>query len=135
MRLRGWPASVGVALAAATLGTLAVAPADRAATATGMNSTFRQVGVASGVAGLGAIFDHALGDVETVRALSAGTSPLVSAAVQDAYGVALDRVFLTGSAIAAAGALLAFVLVRGGGPTPAASGPDTPVASLVEGAR
>lgn len=118
--------------------TLAVAPADRAATATGMNSTFRQVGVASGVAGLGAIFDHALGDVETVRALSAGTSPLVSAAVQDAYGVALDRVFLTGSAIAAAGALLAFVLVRGGGPTPVRSepaGPDTPVASLVEGAR
>lgn len=99
--------------------TLAVAPADRAATATGMNSTFRQVGVATGVAALGAIFDHALGDVETGLALSAGPTSLATAEVQAAYGVALDRVFLTGSAIAAAGALLAFLLVQGVGPTPA----------------
>lgn len=95
--------------------TLAVAPADRAATATGMNSTFRQVGVASGVAALGAIFDHALSAADSTGAVSAG---MPSSAVRDAYGVALDRVFLTGSAVAAAGAILAFVLVRGVGPPP-----------------
>jgi hypothetical protein len=55
---------------------------------------------------------------ETVGALSTGTSPLVSAAVQDAYGVALDRVFLTGSAIAGVGAFLAFLPVQSGGQTP-----------------
>lgn len=103
--------------------TLAVAPADRAATATGMNSTFRQVGVASGVAALGAIFDHALGEAETVGALTASTSSSASVAVQNAYGVALDRVFLTGSAIAAAGAILAFLLVRDGGRTPTTASP------------
>lgn len=90
--------------------TLAVAPADRAATATGMNSTFRQVGVASGVAALGAIFDHALSRAGEAAPTAAG-SP-VSVALQDAYGVALDRVFVAGSVIATAGAVLAFTLVR-----------------------
>ncbi|UTI67107.1 MFS transporter [Paraconexibacter antarcticus] len=85
--------------------TLAVAPPDQAATATGMNSTFRQVGVATGVAAMGAIFDHAL------RA-PVGTGARAAQAESVAYTDALHRVFLAGSAIAALGAILAAVLVR-----------------------
>lgn len=118
--------------------TLAVAPADRAATATGMNSTFRQVGVASGVAALGAIFDHALGDVEAIGAVAGSASPSASAAMQNAYGLALDRVFLTGSAVAAAGAILAFLLVRDGARAPTVAFPvrrDGPPPARVRDSR
>lgn len=96
--------------------TLAVAPPERAATATGMNSTFRQVGVATGVAALGAIFDHALaGSPAMLPAASAGViGGLPSTGVQQAYAVALDRVFITGSIVAGVGAILAGVLVRTG---------------------
>lgn len=99
---------VGFGLANPTVAavTLAVAPAERAATATGMNSTFRQVGVATGVAALGAIFDHAI--AASGRPGLHGPDSQLAAA----YAIALDRVFLTGAAIAAVGALLALALVR-----------------------
>lgn len=91
--------------------TLAVAPPGQAATATGMNSTFRQVGVATGVAAMGAIFDHALS-----MPPAQGTGAAQAASV--AYADALHHVFLAGSAIAAVGAVLAAALVRAA-PTPA----------------
>jgi EmrB/QacA subfamily drug resistance transporter len=91
--------------------TLAVAPPDQAATAIGMNSTFRQVGVATGVAAMGALFDHALSTPDAAGARAAE-------AASAAYSDALHHVFLAGSAIAAAGAVLAAVLVRAA-PTPA----------------
>lgn len=91
--------------------TLAVAPPHQAATATGMNSTFRQVGVAAGVAGMGAIFSHALRSVEiTVARTPAGS--VDSTAVHQAFAAALDRVFFAGSAVAGAGAVLAALLIR-----------------------
>ncbi|PTL59582.1 MFS transporter [Paraconexibacter algicola] len=87
--------------------TLAVAPPRLAATATGMNSTFRQVGVASGVAALGAIFDHALdqdhGDL---------TGAALRAAIAEDYSAGLDRVFVVSALVAAAGAVLSICLVR-----------------------
>ncbi|UTI66762.1 MFS transporter [Paraconexibacter antarcticus] len=97
--------------------TLAVAPPAQAATATGMNSTFRQVGVATGVAAMGAIFDHALSTTSTP-----GTGSAEAASV--AYADALHHVFLAGSAIAAVGAVLAAVLVRAT-PTSAPRHPST----------
>jgi EmrB/QacA subfamily drug resistance transporter len=87
--------------------TLTVAPPHLAATATGMNSTFRQVGVASGVAGLGAIFDHAI-----TREHPGLTGQALHAAVAQDFSVGLDRVFVVSAVIAFCGALLAGVLVR-----------------------
>lgn len=87
--------------------TLTVAPPHLAATATGMNSTFRQVGVASGVAALGAIFDHAI-----ERDHGRLTGMALRAAVARDYSAGLDRVFVVSAVIAAIGALLAGILVR-----------------------
>jgi EmrB/QacA subfamily drug resistance transporter len=56
---------VGPALASTALG---VVPGSRSGFASGANSTFRQVGIATGVAGLGAIFQHEL-DTHAARAL------------------------------------------------------------------
>lgn len=104
--------------------TLAVAPPGQAATATGMNSTFRQVGVATGVAAMGAIFDHALSTPPTPGTGSAHPAPV-------AYADALHHVFFAGSAIATAGAVLAATLVRASptpAPTPHLSEPSVTVA-------
>lgn len=90
--------------------TLAVADPDRIATATGMNSTFRQVGVATGVAAQGAIFDHALRLPSGGAGSAAGAVP--SGEIVARYAEALDRVFVAGALIAGIGALLAALLVR-----------------------
>lgn len=67
-----------------------------------MNSTFRQVGVATGVAAMGAIFDHAL-SMPPARGGGAAEASSV------AYADSLHHVFLAGSAIATVGAVLAAV--------------------------
>lgn len=46
---------ISPALAAAMV---AVLPVDRSGLSSGINNTFRQLGIAIGIAGLGAIFDH-----------------------------------------------------------------------------
>lgn len=93
--------------------TLTVAPPDRSSTAIGMNSTFRQVGVATGVAALGAVFDSAIGGQASEVVPSADQlGSAVPAAVQAAFAEGLDRVFVVGAIIAGVGALLAFALVR-----------------------
>ncbi len=50
---------------------IGVVPPERAGMASGINSTFRQVGIATGIAGLGAIFQHQVIE-HTTRALQAG---------------------------------------------------------------
>ena len=85
-------------LAAAALGV--VAPA-RSGMAAGINNTFRQLGAAFGVAGLGAILQGS-----QTRASTAGAS---SAA---AFVVGFNEVLLVGAAIAFVGAVLAVVFVR-----------------------
>ncbi len=89
--------------------TLTVAPPERSATAIGMNSTFRQVGVATGVAVLGAVFDSALGGlVARLGDSDAGAAVIqLPPEAQAAFTDALDNVFVTGAGIAAVGALLA----------------------------
>ncbi len=57
---------VNPALASAAVG---VVPPERSGMASGINSTFRQVGIATGIAGLGAVFQHQVTQ-RTVAALS-----------------------------------------------------------------
>ncbi len=55
-------------LASAAVG---VVPVERSGMASGINSTFRQVGIATGIAGLGAVFQHSITS-GTTAALAAG---------------------------------------------------------------
>ena len=85
-------------LASAAIG---VVPPERSGMASGANSTFRQVGIATGIAGLGAVFQHDLG---------------VGVAVQHAsrteFVDAFTNILQIGALIAFVGAVAAFVLVR-----------------------
>jgi EmrB/QacA subfamily drug resistance transporter len=101
---------IGIGLVNPPLATTAVSvvPPQRAGMAAGVNNTFRQVGIATGIAGLGAIFQasYHVGGTRT----------------QFVHG--LNEILLVATFVAAAGAVLAFALVRGedfvvSGPAPA----------------
>jgi hypothetical protein len=114
----------------------------RSGMASGINNTFRQVGVATGIAGLGAIFQHQISTKTTaalanapaavrgrssqiVDAFSAGQGRAVAANVpagmrdtiltsyKTIFSGALDDVLLVAGIVALAGAVAGFVLVRG----------------------
>jgi EmrB/QacA subfamily drug resistance transporter len=117
----------------------------RSGMASGINNTFRQVGIATGIAGLGAIFQHEV-TRDTTAALSSGAGrevlqhathaklmaalvsgevghlahslpPAARAALTHSYRVGFTEAFtsilMIAAAIALAGAVFAFVLVRG----------------------
>ena len=84
---------VNVPLASTAVGV--VEPA-RAGMASGINSTFRQVGIATGIAALGAIFSHAIGDGRDPQAFIDG----------------LNTILLVGSVIAFVSAVGALTLIR-----------------------
>ena len=86
---------VNAPLAATAVSTVRV---ERAGMASGINNTFRQIGIATGIAALGAIF-----------ASKAGSSQHPSRA---AFVHGLHDILLVGTAVAAAGAVLALALVR-----------------------
>ncbi len=86
---------VNAPLAATAVSTVRV---ERAGMASGINNTFRQIGIATGIAALGAIF-----------ASKTGSSQHPSRA---AFVHGLHDILLVGTAVAAAGALLALALVR-----------------------
>lgn len=101
---------VGIGMVNPPLATTAVSvvPPQRAGMAAGVNNTFRQVGIATGIAGLGAIFSASYG---------AGGTP-----AEFVHG--LNNILLVATFVALAGAVLAFALVRGkdfvvSGPAPA----------------
>jgi EmrB/QacA subfamily drug resistance transporter len=83
---------ISPALAAAMVGVL---PAEQVGLASGINNTFRQLGIAVGIAVLGAVFTHHAGG---------GLPGLVDG---------LNAVFLVAAVIAAAGALVAWPLLAG----------------------
>jgi EmrB/QacA subfamily drug resistance transporter len=114
----------------------------RSGMASGINNTFRQVGIATGIAGLGAIFQHDI-TRNTMSQLSASApgreliatahdklatalvsgevhtltrSPSQAAALKHAYPIgftgAFTSILLIAAAIALVGSLLAFALVR-----------------------
>ena len=87
-------AGIGVispALAAAMVGVL---PVERSGLSSGINNTFRQVGIAAGIAGLGAIFQHRLAD--------------------DGFVAGLNEIFLVAGVLALAGAVLTALVLRPG---------------------
>jgi EmrB/QacA subfamily drug resistance transporter len=91
-------AGVGAGLINVPLASTAVAVVEpaRAGMASGVNATFRQVGVATGIAALGAIFSHALGDGRDPQAFIDG----------------LNTILLVGAAVALVSAVGAFTLIR-----------------------
>jgi EmrB/QacA subfamily drug resistance transporter len=129
-------AGAGVGIVNPNLAQAAIGVVDprQSGMASGINTTFRQVGIATGIAALGAIFQSRVQDkvVETLshtklagrateiaHAVAAGggrggtgSSPVIKAAARDAFISGLNELFVIGAVVAFAGALLAFVLVR-----------------------
>jgi hypothetical protein len=64
--------------------------------ASGVNSTFRQVGIATGIAALGAIFSHSVGAAATPQAFVDG----------------LNNILAVGAVVAFVSAVAAFALIR-----------------------
>ncbi|HLJ01950.1 MAG TPA: MFS transporter [Solirubrobacteraceae bacterium] len=133
-------AGVGLTNPALASTAIGVVPPQRSGMASGINSTFRQLGTATGIAVLGAIFEsqlsgklapslagtpvaHSLGKV--AHAIAGGAAPAVlhgvpagfraraSVAVHAAFAGALNDILLVGAVVAVVGAVLALVLVRG----------------------
>ena len=119
---------------------IGVAPQQRSGMASGINNTFRQVGIATGVAALGAIFQSQIhGRLSSALAGTPAESHVdrlsqaaasgaigralgnlppqardqVAAAARGAFVDGLDRLFWISAALAFLGAILALVLVRG----------------------
>jgi EmrB/QacA subfamily drug resistance transporter len=110
-----------------------VAPA-RAGMASGVNNTFRQVGIATGVAALGAIFQSAIssklselapqapssfadavsaGSAQTaIQAAPPGVRAQLTTAANQAFISGFNDILLVGAIIAFTGAVLGFALVR-----------------------
>ncbi|MEN3285474.1 MAG: hypothetical protein V7607_6614 [Solirubrobacteraceae bacterium] len=116
---------IGVALVNAPLASTAVSvvPPERTGMGSGINSTFRQVGIATGTAGLGALFQHLLanraeGPLARVpaEALAQGRPPIPGAAARHEYLAlftgALNDLFLIAAIVAFVGAVLSFALIR-----------------------
>jgi predicted MFS family arabinose efflux permease len=134
-------AGVGIGLVNPALASTAigVVPPQRSGMASGINSTFRQVGLATGIAGLGAIFESQLSSklapllagspaaghaAQIAHAAAAGGAQSVvggvpparraeaAAAIHGAFAGALNDILLVAGIVALAGALLAVTLVR-----------------------
>jgi EmrB/QacA subfamily drug resistance transporter len=103
-------AGAGVGIANPTLAQVAVGvvPPARSGMASGINNTCRQVGIATGIAGLGAVFQH---EVATKAAQLHSQSP---EAAKQAFASGLNEILIVGGAVAAVGAVFALTLVRQG---------------------
>ena len=113
-----------------------VVPPQRSGMASGIGNTFRQVGIATGIAGLGAIFQHAVatktvaalhgatglhvpgsrlssGQVAPVlHALPAAQRPRFAEAFHTGFAGAMNEVLVIAAIVAFVGALAGFALVR-----------------------
>ena len=97
---------IGIGLVNAPLASTAVSTVrqERAGMASGINNTFRQIGIATGIAALGAIFASKVDP----RAFA----PDASAVARASFVTGLHDILLVGASVAACGAVLAVVLVR-----------------------
>ena len=126
--LPGFLASgVGVGLINPPLASTAVGvvPPARSGMGSGINSTFRQVGIATGIAGLGALFQQLL-ENKVAAGLSrvpaevlatgspqiAGPSPAARHAYLQAFTAALNDLFVVAAVVAIASGVLAAALIR-----------------------
>ena len=100
-------AGVGIGFINPPLATAAIGVVEprRSGAASGINSTFRQVGTAVGIAGLGAILQTKLTHDLDARGLA-------SVAAKHAYIDALNEIMIVAAVVAFVGGLLALVLVR-----------------------
>jgi EmrB/QacA subfamily drug resistance transporter len=126
---------IGIGLANPTLAAAALRVVDpaRSGMASGFNNTCRLAGVAIGVAGLGAVLEHAVGNSLATsghRGLAQAVSssgenvahgqPLLAHLAAVAFAHGLNAALITGCVVVAAGAISAFALMRMG---------DAPVAA------
>jgi EmrB/QacA subfamily drug resistance transporter len=97
---------IGIGMVNAPLASTAVSTVrqERAGMASGINNTFRQLGIATGIAGLGAIFASQVDP----RAYS----PHADAVARASFVTALNNVLVVAAVIALVGAVLAAALVR-----------------------
>jgi predicted MFS family arabinose efflux permease len=129
-------AGAGVGLCNPVIAQVAVGVVEpaRSGMASGINNTFRQVGISTGIAGLGAIFQtrveskatsvltasgmpgskaegvaHA---IATQRSGGGGGSAVVAKAAQISFISALNEILIVGTIVAFAGAILGMLLVR-----------------------
>jgi len=100
-------AGIGIGFVNPPLATAAIGVVEprRSGAASGINSTFRQVGTAVGIAGLGAILQSELSH-------SLGARSFTAPGAGSAYIDALNHLLLVGAAVAFVGGALALVLVR-----------------------
>ena len=118
--------TVNPSLAQAAVG---VVPPQRAGMASGINSTFRQVGIATGIAGLGAILQGSLtSKIPNVPAevLATGNPSFVRSVPAHeyvaAYSASLSELFVIAATVAFVSAILAFALTRQSDFVPAVPG-------------
>jgi predicted MFS family arabinose efflux permease len=99
-------AGIGIGFVNAPLASTAVSTVrvERAGMASGINNTFRQIGIATGIAALGAIFASKVDP----RAFA----PHASEAARASFVHGLHDILLVGAGVAAVGAVLAALLVR-----------------------
>ena len=112
---------IGIGLVNAPLASTAVSTVrqERAGMASGINNTFRQLGIATGIAALGAIFAS--------KVDASAFSAHANAAARASFVNALHDILLVGAGVAVCGAVLAAALVRpqdfvASGPRPAETG-------------
>jgi EmrB/QacA subfamily drug resistance transporter len=116
-------AGAGVGMTNPSLATTAVGVVEpqRSGMASGISNTFRQVGIATGIAGLGALFEHLVSRKFsapgfTSQALAYGNPEILPAPLRPdyvaAYTGALDELFLIAAIVAFVGAVAAAILVR-----------------------
>ena len=122
---------------------IGVVPPERAGMASGINSTFRQVGIATGIAGLGSIFSHTVrtkiismlngaphvsgraahaiaegvaqgGGVRAgLAALPAQARPVAVHALRASFVAGLNEIFLIGAILSLVASVLTLILIRG----------------------
>ena len=136
-------AGAGVGLVNPPLASTAigVVTPDRAGMASGINSTFRQIGIATGIAGLGSVFSHTVrthvvallagspvsavaahrlasdvsqgsGAAGGLRSLPPQARPAAIHAVRTAFVTGLNEIFLIGAILSLVAAALTLVLIR-----------------------
>jgi predicted MFS family arabinose efflux permease len=122
-------AGIGMTNPAIASVAVGVVSAAKAGMGSGINNTFRQVGIATGIAGLGAIFQHGietrlaadlpsapsgLGEAVASSGTRAvgGQGPQAVEAVRDAFIGSLNEIFVIAGIIALAGAALGALLTR-----------------------
>jgi EmrB/QacA subfamily drug resistance transporter len=137
---------------------IGVVPPQKAGMASGVNSTFRQIGIAAGIAALGSIFDSALQHNLASNASVASSAPRIAAmvrqgqvgqllastpaarrgevalAIKSAFAAGLNDLLYITAGIALIGAVCALLLIRSKDFVSRAEPPAAPAAGVQTGA-